>query len=98
MAMGLILGNIAQMATMGFITTFLFIIAKIFIIAACSFVAFLWLDNAAMFQAGGTQALNSIVFPLILTGIFAYTVASLFIGVYDMVCTGGEAAGRAHDG
>ena len=80
-AVRIVFSNKGQLAAVAFATA-PFAIAKASIVAACAFFAFLWMDNAAPFQPGAASALNSLVFPLLLTGIIAYAVTTLLLNMY----------------
>jgi hypothetical protein len=51
-AIVILIGNAQQIAVIEMITSFMFLLGKIFIVASAGLIAFAWLDRTAEFQSG----------------------------------------------
>lgn len=83
-AIKLMLSEASTFIVVNVISGFVFMLGKIMIAGSCGFVAFLWLDNASNFQAGGADELESFWVPVLLTLILAYFVGAACMDLYDL--------------
>lgn len=81
---GMILSNPVQIGLVNVITTFLFVLGKIFIVCVAGFAGFQWMDKATEFQTGGENALVSMSFPLLVIMLIAWAIASVFLDVFGL--------------
>lgn len=86
-AFSLLLANAARVATVGIISTFLLFLGKLFIVAfsvSCMFLM-IYRPPAGMpsFFMGELENVNSPIFPMCITAILSFAVASFFLGVYE---------------
>ncbi|EQC34036.1 hypothetical protein SDRG_08250 [Saprolegnia diclina VS20] len=83
----LLLANAARVATVSVITTFLLFLGKIFITAFSCMMLFLFITNPPKqlpaFFLGDVANINSPVFPLLVCGLLAYGIATMFLNVYE---------------
>lgn len=86
-AFKLLLANAARVATVGVISTFLLLLGKLFIVAVSTITMFMFIynppDGLPSFFMGDITEVSSPIFPMILTAILSYGVASFFLGVYE---------------
>lgn len=81
---GMILSNPVQIGLVNVITTFLFVLGKIFIVCVAGFAGFQWMDKDSQFQPGGANALVSMSFPLLVIMLIAWAIASVFLDVFGL--------------
>ncbi len=82
----LLFANAARVATVSLISKFLMLMGKLFITAFSVFMMFLFIyyppTNVPSFFFGDLKHVTSPIFPMLLTGILGYAVASFFLDVY----------------
>lgn len=83
-SVGLILSYAPTIAIVEAICAVLFALSKLMVVAATSIVAYLWIDNAAEFQADGSSPLQSMFLPLLVTALLAYATASSVLALYNI--------------
>jgi len=74
-AFGLIVDNMARVATVNIVSNFLLILGKCGIIVFCTLMMFVMIEN--------NEDIDSIVFPMIVVMILSYGVSSGFFSVYN---------------
>lgn len=86
-AFQLLIANAARVATVGIISTFLLLLGKLFIVAFSTFCMFLFIRkppaNLPSFMHGDIEEVSSPLFPMFITALLAYAIASFFLGVYE---------------
>ena len=71
-------------AIAGVVTNMVIFLGKIFICVSCTLSLYLFLDNYEMYTSSTSATkLNSPMVPVILSGIFAYIMASCFLYIYE---------------
>jgi choline transporter-like protein 2/4/5 len=82
----LLFANAARVATVSMISKFLMLLGKLFITAFSVFMMFLFIkyppSSLPGFFLGDLKHVSSPIFPMLLTGLLGYAVASFFLDIY----------------
>lgn len=82
-AFSIILGNLARVGTVSFISIFVLLLCKVSVSVASAVITYQILSSYADYGVGGSKQLSNVFIPVIFTFIIGYTISSIALGVYE---------------